>query len=93
VPKGGEKAFAADSPRIWGAGWRLGAMLRKARRGKNEPELKDTLEEDAERREKVSFKMDSADPCESARGVIAESVPKRTLRAGIIPRLDFAVER
>jgi hypothetical protein len=26
-------------------------------------------------------------------GVIAESVPKRTLRAGIIPRLDFAVER
>jgi hypothetical protein len=26
-------------------------------------------------------------------GVIAESVPKRTLRAGMIPRLDFAVER
>jgi hypothetical protein len=29
--KGGEKTFAADSPRIWGAGWRLGAILRKAR--------------------------------------------------------------
>ena len=26
-------------------------------------------------------------------GVIAESVPKCTLRAGMIPRLDFAVER
>jgi hypothetical protein len=29
----------------------------------------------------------------SFKGVIAESVPKRTLRAGMIPRLDFAVER
>jgi hypothetical protein len=29
--KGGEKTFAADSPRVWGAGWRLGAALRKAR--------------------------------------------------------------
>jgi hypothetical protein len=26
-------------------------------------------------------------------GVIAESAPRRTLRAGMIPRLDFAVER
>jgi hypothetical protein len=29
--KGGEKTFAADSPRIWGTGWRLGAAFRKAR--------------------------------------------------------------
>src|ERR1700736_4018970 len=38
--KGGEKTFAADSPRIWGAGWRLGAILRKARAEAKEPATK-----------------------------------------------------
>jgi hypothetical protein len=48
--KGGEKTFAADSPRIWGAGWRLGAILRKAHREANQPEPKEALEGDPARR-------------------------------------------
>jgi hypothetical protein len=42
--KGGEKTFAADSPRIWGTGWRLGAILRTSRKEANEPEPKEALE-------------------------------------------------
>jgi hypothetical protein len=38
--KGGEKTFAADSTRIWGAGWRLGTILRKAREEAKQPEEK-----------------------------------------------------
>jgi hypothetical protein len=38
--KGGEKTFAADPPRIWGAGWRLAAILRKAREEAKQPEVK-----------------------------------------------------
>jgi hypothetical protein len=48
--KGGEKTFAADSPRIWGTGWRLGAILRTSRKEANEPEPKEALEGDAARR-------------------------------------------
>jgi hypothetical protein len=48
--KGGEKTFAADSARIWGAGWRLGAILRKAREETKQPEEKEILEGNEGRR-------------------------------------------
>jgi hypothetical protein len=48
--KGGEKTFAADSPSIWGAGWRLGAILRKAREEAKSPEAKEVLEGNEGRR-------------------------------------------
>jgi hypothetical protein len=45
--RGGEKTFAADTPRTWGAGWRLGAISRKAREEAKQPEEKEVLEGNA----------------------------------------------
>jgi hypothetical protein len=48
--KGGEKTFAVDTPRIWGTGWRLGVILRKAREEAKQPEQKEVLEGNEGRR-------------------------------------------